>query len=45
MRNYAITVRPDAFDETAVWVLLRGGNALYKAQVYFNETDDPCQIN
>lgn len=29
-QTYALSMRPDAFDHEAVWMLLRGGNKLYK---------------
>lgn len=32
--NYATWVLPDAFDETVIWVLLRGGKYLYKAYLH-----------
>ncbi len=31
--NYAIGILPDAFDDTKFWVLLRGGTAVYQADV------------
>lgn len=32
--NYATWILPDAFDETVIWVLLRGGKYLYKAYLH-----------
>lgn len=35
-QNFAMTIRPDAFDDNAIWVLMKGGSNLYKAQLYRN---------
>ncbi|GEE00377.1 hypothetical protein nbrc107696_08230 [Gordonia spumicola] len=41
-QQYALTVRPDAFDRDVVWVLLRGGKDLYIGTVYRKLTDGDC---
>ena len=40
-QHYA-TVLIDAFDRSTVWVLLRGGDSLYKATAYLNESEETC---
>lgn len=36
--QFALAILPDAFDDRVVWVLLRGGTALYRADLRWSES-------
>lgn len=44
--NYAVVIKQDAFDAKLFWVLLRGSNKLYKADVRFTQAHiDDVAVN
>lgn len=43
-QNFALSILPDVDGET-LWVLLRGGTDLYKAEFYYNSTSEPIELN